>query len=98
RAQIAEILEIAPYILNRGERIARQLVEIRAAPLLDDLATAFYREPVAKVVRKDDREAREALVFEISAEADQVVADRHPIAHVAVEDELAVRAALIGQG
>src|SRR5262249_32220905 len=68
----------------------------RAAPLADELAAAFDREPVAEIVREHDLEAGEQVVLEIAGEAHQARADRHAVVHVAVEDELAVSAAFVG--
>ena len=73
------------------------MLELGALPLADELAAAFDAEPVAEVVRQHDAEAGEQRVLEVVGEIDQPLADGEPVVHVAEQDELARRAALVGQ-
>ncbi len=95
RSQVAEITQIAADVLNRLLWFARQRLQIRTAPFLDQFATAFDGQPIAEVIRQHDLKTRQQVMFEIAGEADQLRTHRHAVVNVAVEDELAMRAAFI---
>jgi hypothetical protein len=96
RTQIPEIAQIAADVMHRCQRFARQVREIRAAPLFDQIATALDPQTIAEIVREHDRKAREQIILDVAGEIDEPLADRDSIVNVAVQDELPVRATFVG--
>ena len=95
RPQVTEIPQVATDVLKRRLRFSRQRFQIGAAPLLHQLAATLDVQAVAEIVGQHDLKTRQQVMFEIARQADQLRTHGDAIVNVAIENELAMRAAFI---
>lgn len=98
RAQVAAVAQIAADQLDRRARVMAHCGKLRRArPGLETLAAAQGRQPVARIEDEHQREALQQARVEVLDHADQAAIQHEAIGDIAVQDELAVGAAFVGE-
>ena len=96
--EIVAKAHVAADDFHRQTRIARQRRHLlHRRPLGDTLGTAQDPQAIAGIIGEHDLEAAQQQRIDAADQADPTATQRKPVRHVAVENELPVRAALVGE-
>ncbi|MNF65633.1 hypothetical protein D3C84_474000 [compost metagenome] len=98
RLQVGAVTQVAADQLDRRARLMGPGPDLlRRRPLGETLAAAQQAQAVARIVEKHQVEGAEQPGLQVAGQADQAAVQREAVGDVAIQYELAVGAALVGQ-